>query len=236
MASCIHFSTPGCISLWYICPLTEPASPWHSIRRNLTAFSSFFLPLRSPLKEGSSRDRVWGIHEGQGGRGGGDHRGSTTKVRVHTGKQKDFFLIHSSVIAHTLFGLVLALFFPTRSRLGTQRQNEGVMWLVLIGPSWAGGRGGTGNWAVCSCCLWGAVQDPVWLCLKKPSQSPPRISVASVNTWRIGQSHDAMIQEPFVSKKFTFCHFYILQLADAGLWKREKDCSWLFTHSPYCRL
>lgn len=30
-------------------------------------------------------------------------------------------------------------FSPTRSRLGTERRTEGEMWLVLIGPSWAGG-------------------------------------------------------------------------------------------------
>lgn len=112
MASCIHFSIPGCISLWYICPLSEPGSPWQSIKRNLTVFSSVCLPLRSPLKEeGSARDRAWGIHEGWVGGGGGHHSGSTTGVKVHTGKQ--IFALNPLLCdcAHSLVQSWRAFFF-----------------------------------------------------------------------------------------------------------------------------
>lgn len=155
----LHAFFNTCISLRYICPLSEPGFPWHSIKRNLTVFSSVFFPLRSPLKEGSVRGREWGIHEGQGGGGGGDHNGGTTKVKVHTGKPM-FLLIHSSIV----FSLVLFFFVPlTWSRLGMQWWSDPVMWLVLIGPSWAGGWGGTGSCA--GSCL--------ALC-KKSSLSPTR--------------------------------------------------------------
>lgn len=45
----------GVISSRYRCPLCEPYTLWCSIKRNLTAFSPFFLLLRLPLKEGGQR-------------------------------------------------------------------------------------------------------------------------------------------------------------------------------------
>ena len=116
-------------------------------------------------------------------------------------------------------------FFPTRSRLGTQRQSEGVMWLVLIGPSWAGGWGGTGNRAVCSCCLWGAVQDLVWLRPEKTKKkhTHKKKKPASPHRDACGQcqyldnrakNHDAVIQAPFVSKKTS--HFLFFTVGRCG--------------------
>lgn len=58
-------------------------------------------------------------------------------------------LIYSLVIVHALwFSLnqtFFFFFFHRGADLARRGKSEGVMWLVLIGPSWAGSLGGTGN-------------------------------------------------------------------------------------------
>lgn len=70
MASCIHFSTPWCVSLWYICPLSEPGSPRHSIKGKFNNLL-LCLPLLSDLllrrgQHRTARENTW-----RAGRGGG---------------------------------------------------------------------------------------------------------------------------------------------------------------------
>lgn len=63
------------------------------------------------------------------------------------------------------------------------------------------------------------MQDPVWLCVKKKKKKkqpvPAENPVASVNTWRIEQNHDALIQKTFFSPKrsyFLSFFFFVLFL------------------------